>query len=41
MILILDMRLAELGSLDDNLTFPIISGGCILGFFKGLQYIFS
>jgi len=24
----------DLGSLDDNLTLPIISGGCILGFFK-------
>jgi len=24
----------ELGSLDDNLTLPIISGGCILGFLK-------
>lgn len=24
----------DLGSLDDNFTLPIISGGCILGFFK-------
>ncbi|RDB30196.1 CTP-dependent diacylglycerol kinase 1 [Hypsizygus marmoreus] len=24
----------DLGSLDDNLTLPIIAGGCILGFFK-------
>lgn len=26
--------LPDLGSLDDNLTLPIISGGCILGFMK-------
>ncbi|KIM77639.1 hypothetical protein PILCRDRAFT_825231 [Piloderma croceum F 1598] len=30
----------DLGSLDDNLTLPIISGGCIWGFFKLLS-IFS
>lgn len=24
----------DLGSLDDNLTLPIISGGCLWGFFK-------
>ena len=28
----------DLGSLDDNLTLPIISGGCIWGFFKVLAY---
>ncbi|KAI9069716.1 hypothetical protein FKP32DRAFT_1559156 [Trametes sanguinea] len=28
----------DLGSLDDNLTLPIISGGCIWGFFKALEY---
>ncbi|KAI0799995.1 hypothetical protein C8Q74DRAFT_1444007 [Fomes fomentarius] len=28
----------DLGSLDDNLTLPIISGGCIWGFFKVLEY---
>lgn len=32
---------ADLGSLDDNLTLPIISGGCLLGFFKCLHYLFS
>jgi len=30
----------DLGSLDDNLTLPVISGGCIYGFFKLLQIIF-
>ena len=29
---------ADLGPLDDNLTLPIISGGCIWGFFKVLEY---
>ncbi|KAI0752964.1 hypothetical protein C8Q80DRAFT_1097757 [Daedaleopsis nitida] len=29
----------DLGSMDDNLTLPIISGGCIWGFFKALEYI--
>jgi hypothetical protein len=24
----------DLGSLDDNLTLPIISGGCLFGLFK-------
>ncbi|RDX41727.1 hypothetical protein OH76DRAFT_1422939 [Lentinus brumalis] len=28
----------DLGSLDDNMTLPIISGGCIWGFFKVLAY---
>ncbi|KAI0640497.1 hypothetical protein C8Q79DRAFT_1079389 [Trametes meyenii] len=28
----------DLGSLDDNLTLPIISGGCIWGFFKAVEY---
>ncbi|OJT04248.1 CTP-dependent diacylglycerol kinase 1 [Trametes pubescens] len=28
----------DLGSLDDNLTLPIISGGCIWGFFKVLEW---
>ncbi|KXN89288.1 CTP-dependent diacylglycerol kinase 1 [Leucoagaricus sp. SymC.cos] len=31
----------DLGSLDDNLTLPIISGGCILGFLKFLGWIGS
>jgi len=31
----------DLGSLDDNLTLPIISGGCLLGLFRCLQYFFS
>ncbi|KAF7792227.1 hypothetical protein EIP86_003261 [Pleurotus ostreatoroseus] len=31
----------DLGSLDDNLTLPIISGGCMLCFFKCIQYFFS
>ncbi|KAI1790014.1 hypothetical protein LXA43DRAFT_973862 [Ganoderma leucocontextum] len=29
----------DLGSLDDNLTLPIISGGCIWAFFKVLEYV--
>ncbi|KAM5539802.1 hypothetical protein V8D89_006615 [Ganoderma adspersum] len=29
----------DLGSLDDNLTLPIISGGCIWAFFKTLEYL--
>ncbi|EJF59713.1 hypothetical protein BD309DRAFT_869770 [Dichomitus squalens] len=28
----------DLGALDDNLTLPIISGGCIWGFFKVLEF---
>ena len=28
------MRMADLGNLDDNLTLPILSGGCLWGFFK-------
>ncbi|KAF8653635.1 hypothetical protein AX16_003787 [Volvariella volvacea WC 439] len=31
----------DLGSLDDNLTLPIISGGCILGFLKVLGWLSS
>ncbi|KIK07558.1 hypothetical protein K443DRAFT_673152 [Laccaria amethystina LaAM-08-1] len=31
----------DLGSLDDNLTLPIISGGCILGFLKLLGMVTS
>lgn len=31
----------DLGSLDDNLTLPIISGGCILGFLKLLGIVTS
>lgn len=31
----------DLGSLDDNLTLPIISGGCLWGFFKFVDYFFS
>ncbi|THH29166.1 hypothetical protein EUX98_g5024 [Antrodiella citrinella] len=31
----------DLGSLDDNLTLPIISGGCILGFVKLMVYFSS
>jgi diacylglycerol kinase (CTP) len=31
----------DLGSLDDNLTLPIISGGCIWGFFKFLSLFSS
>jgi diacylglycerol kinase (CTP) len=31
----------DLGSLDDNLTLPIISGGCILGFLKLLELFSS
>ncbi|EDR10466.1 uncharacterized protein LACBIDRAFT_316889 [Laccaria bicolor S238N-H82] len=31
----------DLGSLDDNLTLPIISGGCILGFLKLLGMVAS
>ncbi|THU89911.1 hypothetical protein K435DRAFT_676907 [Dendrothele bispora CBS 962.96] len=31
----------DLGSLDDNLTLPIISGGCLLGFFKLLTMVSS
>ncbi|KXN89285.1 CTP-dependent diacylglycerol kinase 1, partial [Leucoagaricus sp. SymC.cos] len=31
----------DLGSLDDNLTLPIISGGCILGFLKFVGWIGS
>ncbi|PIL29398.1 hypothetical protein GSI_09450 [Ganoderma sinense ZZ0214-1] len=29
----------DLGSIDDNLTLPIISGGCIWAFFKAVEYI--
>ncbi|EKM56821.1 uncharacterized protein PHACADRAFT_254155 [Phanerochaete carnosa HHB-10118-sp] len=29
----------DLGSLDDNLTLPILSGGCIWGLFKCLKYL--
>lgn len=29
----------DLGSLDDNLTLPIISGGCLWGFFKCLKFL--
>lgn len=32
------IRLLDLGSLDDNLTLPIISGGCLWGFFKCLKF---
>ncbi|KAI3616825.1 phosphatidate cytidylyltransferase [Moniliophthora roreri] len=31
----------DLGSLDDNLTLPIISGGCLFGFFKLLGLVSS
>ncbi|EKM74635.1 hypothetical protein AGABI1DRAFT_116813 [Agaricus bisporus var. burnettii JB137-S8] len=31
----------DLGSLDDNLTLPIVSGGCILGFLKFASWIGS
>jgi len=31
----------DLGSLDDNLTLPVISGGCILGFLKLVGWIGS
>lgn len=31
----------DLGSLDDNLTLPIISGGCILGFLKFVGWVSS
>ncbi len=31
----------DLGSLDDNLTLPILSGGCLFAFFKCLQSFFS
>ncbi|KAF8989482.1 hypothetical protein BDQ17DRAFT_1256805 [Cyathus striatus] len=31
----------DLGEADDNLTLPIISGGCILAFFKALQWVWS
>jgi len=31
----------DLGSLDDNLTLPVISGGCLWGFLKLLDYVFS
>ncbi|KAL1743635.1 hypothetical protein HDZ31DRAFT_83261 [Schizophyllum fasciatum] len=31
----------DLGSLDDNLTLPIISGGCLFGFFKLLNWVMS
>jgi len=31
----------DLGNLDDNLTLPIISGGCLWGFFKLLGYVSS
>ena len=31
----------DLGSMDDNLTLPIISGGCLFGFFKVLNWIMS
>lgn len=30
--------MVDLGALDDNLTLPIISGGCLLGVFKVLQW---
>ncbi|KAI4520234.1 hypothetical protein K525DRAFT_225725, partial [Schizophyllum commune Loenen D] len=31
----------DLGLMDDNLTLPIISGGCLFGFFKVLNWIMS
>ncbi|KAI0342554.1 hypothetical protein BDW22DRAFT_1331066 [Trametopsis cervina] len=31
----------DVGSLDDNLTLPILSGGCLFAFFRCLQYVFS
>ena len=31
----------DLGSADDNLTLPIISGGCLLAFFNCVRYFFS
>lgn len=31
---LIHIRLIDLGSLDDNLTLPIISGGCLFGFLK-------
>jgi len=31
----------DVGSWDDNLTLPIISGGCLWGFFKVLEYLSS
>lgn len=31
----------DLGSLDDNLTLPILSGGCIWGLFKFLAFLSS
>lgn len=31
----------DLQSMDDNLTLPIISGGCLLGFFKLLNWVMS
>ena len=34
-------RLVDVGSLDDNLTLPIVSGGCLLGFFKLIQWYFT
>ena len=30
----------DIGSLDDNLTLPIVSGGLIWAFFKFIEYIF-
>ena len=33
--------LTDLGSADDNLTLPIISGGCIWGFLKALSWFSS
>lgn len=35
---ILPLLVLDLGSVDDNLSLPIISGACLLGFFKFLGF---
>ena len=40
-LVLINYLFLDLGSLDDNLTLPIISGGCIWGLFKLLEFATS
>ena len=39
--LTMDKMVTDLGDLDDNLTLPILSGGCIWGFLKLFSWFSS
>lgn len=41
LLTVLTFMCLDVGSLDDNLTLPIVSGSCILGFFKFASWIGS